>query len=468
MPLDHQDKADEEIFDVEGGGPSADFVEEVERAVAAQDAARVHELVEDLHEADLGALLDRLEHDTRPQLIALMGEDFDFSALTEVDEATRDDILEDMPMAAIAEAVRDLESDDAVAILESLEPREQAELLEALPAHERVALRRSLDYAEDSAGRLMQTTLVAVPPFWTAGQVLDFFRETDEDVLPDSFFEVFVVDPGYRFQGTVFLDALVRAKPAVRLDEIMQADRRRVKVTQLADDVARQFERYNLVSAPVVDEAERLVGVITIDDIVDVMQEAASEEIKALGGVNPEEELSDDFWVTARSRFLWLLVNLGTAFLASSVLRLFEGQIEKMVALAVLAPIVASQGGNSATQTMTVVVRALATQELSSANAVRVILRELAAAAVNGAAFGLITGVVAANWFQNIGMAPVLALAMLTNLVAGALGGVLVPLALERWKVDPAVSSSAFVTTVTDVVGYGAFLSIATFWFHLA
>jgi len=298
--------------------------------------------------------------------------------------------------------------------------------------------------------------------------VLDFFRETDADLLPDSFFEVFVVDPAYRLLGTVFLDALVRARPDRRVDEIMQADRRRLRDTDDRFEAARMFERYNLVSAPVVDEMERLVGVITVDDIVDVMQAAASEEIKALGGVNPEEELSDDFWQTARSRFWWLLVNLGTAFLASSVLRLFENQLERMVALAVLAPIVASQGGNSATQTMTVAVRALATQELSRANAMRVILRELAAAAVNGAAFGLITGVVAANWFQNIGIAPVMALAMLTNLVAGALGGVLVPLALERWKVDPAVSASAFVTTVTDVVGYGAFLSIATFWFHLS
>jgi len=469
MTLDRDEiETKAEVFRDEDGTPSRAFVALVEKTVDAGDAEATHFLVGSLHEADLGALIELLGHDTRHKLVALMGDDFDFAALTEVGETTREDILDEIPVETLVEAVRELESDDAVAILETLEPEEQAEVLDALPAHESVVLRRSLNYPEDSAGRLMQTTLIAVPTFWTAGQVLDFFRETDPDLLPDSFFEVFVVDPAYRFLGTVFLDALVRARPDKRVDEIMQADRRRLHDTDDRVEAARMFERYNLVSTPVVDEMERLVGVITIDDIVDVMQEAASEEIKALGGVNPEEELSDDFWVTARSRFLWLLVNLGTAFLASSVLRLFEGQIEKMVALAVLAPIVASQGGNSATQTMTVVVRALATQELSSANAVRVILRELAAAAVNGAAFGLITGVVAANWFQNIGMAPVLALAMLTNLVAGALGGVLVPLALERWKVDPAVSSSAFVTTVTDVVGYGAFLSIATFWFHLA
>jgi len=458
---------DSDPFRDEDGAPRPDFVAAVEAAVAAEDAERTHGLVGALHEADLGALLELLDHETRPRLIGLMGADFDFAALTEVGETTREDILEELPVAALAEGVRDLESDDAVAILEALEPEEQAEVLEALPAHERIVLRRSLNYPEDSAGRLMQSTLIAVPAFWTAGQVLDFFRETDPALLPDNFFEVFVVDPGYRLLGTVFLDALVRARADKRVDEIMQADRRHVHATEKSEEVARLFERYNLVSVPVVDDAERLVGVITIDDVVDVLQEAASEEIKALGGVNPHEELSDDFWQTARNRFWWLLVNLFTAFIASSVLRLFESQIEKMVALAVLAPIVASQGGNSATQTMTVAVRALATRELSRANAARVILRELAAAAVNGAAFGLITGVVAGYWYSSIGVLPVIALAMLTNLIAGALGGVLVPLALERWKVDPAVSSSAFVTTVTDVVGYGSFLSIATLWFHL-
>jgi len=468
MPLDHEDSAPAaQHFRDEAGEPRAEFVAEVEAAVAMRDAARADALVGSLHEADLGALLELLDHETRPRLIALMGEDFDFTALTEVGETTREDILEELPVETLAEAVRDLESDDAVAILETLEPKEQAEVLDALPAQERVVLRRSLDYPEDSAGRMMRTTLVAVPPFWTAGQVLDFFRETDPDILPDSFFEVFVVDPGYRLLGTAFLDALVRARPGARLDEIMQADRRRVNVMEDGPDVARMFERYNLVSAPVVDSAERLVGVITIDDIVDVIQEAASEEIKALGGVNPEEELTDDFWWIARGRFKWLLINLGTAFVTSTVLKQFQTQLEQMVALAVLGPIVAGQGGNSATQTMTVAVRALATRELTRANAWRIILRELAIGAVNGAAFGLITGLVAANWFQNVGLWPVMGLAMFTNLIAGALGGILLPLLFDRFKVDPAVSSGPFVTTVTDVVGYGSFLGIATVWFGL-
>ncbi|NBT97299.1 MAG: magnesium transporter [Methylocystaceae bacterium] len=468
MALDQEEKTSgAEHFREEGGGPDADFVFEVEAAVALGNSQRVHELVENLHEADLGALIESLSHEARPKLVELMGADFDFTALMEIGDTTREDILEELPVETLVEGMRDLESDDAVALLETLEPEDQAEVLQALPAQERTVLRRSLDYPEDSAGRLMQTTLVVAPPFWTAGKVLDFFRETEADNLPDSFFEVFVVDPAHHLLGTVFLDALVRAKPSARLDEIMQADRRRVKATEDGAEAARLFERYNLVSVPVVDEADRLVGVLTIDDIVDVIQEQASEEILALGGVNPEEELTDSFWWIARSRFSWLFVNMMTAFITSSVLKAFQSELEQMVALAVLGPIVAGQGGNSATQTMTVAVRALATRELTRANALRIVLRELAIGAVNGAAFGLVTGIVAANWFQNVGLGPVMALAMFTNLVAGAFGGIVVPLVADKLEFDPAVASGPFVTTITDVVGYGAFLTIATLWFHL-
>jgi magnesium transporter len=247
----------------------------------------------------------------------------------------------------------------------------------------------------------------------------------------------------------------------------MDPDRRRVWATEDREEVARMFERYNLVAAPVVDDDERLVGVLTFDDIVDVIEEEADEDIKALGGVTASEELSDSVWTTAKSRFSWLLVNLATAFLASSVLGLFEGQLEKMVALAVLAPIVASQGGNATTQTMTIAVRALATQELTDANAWRVIVRELLVGVVNGVAFAVITGVAAVAWFQIPGLGIVIGLAMICNLVAAALGGILIPLGLHRMRVDPAVASSPFVTTVTDVVGFFAFLTIATLWFGL-
>jgi magnesium transporter len=449
----------------EDGAVRADYVERVAQAIAAENSKVLRELVGDLHEADVGDLIEALDPELRPRLIALMGHDFDYTALTQVDDAVREEILEELPAESVAEGVRDLDSDDAVAILEDLPKDEQSEILEQLPQSERVALARSLHYPENSAGRIMQTELIAVPPGWTVGQTIDHMRETPD--LPDRFWELYVADPDGRLKGAVALDRLLRTKRPVPIEQLLEEDLRPVRVTDDREDVARMFERYDLVSAPVVDERDRLVGVITFDDIVDVIEEEAEEDIKALGGVRREEELSDPVWTIARGRFNWLLVNLATAFLASSVLGLFEGQLEKMVALAVLAPIVASQGGNAATQTMTVAVRALATRELSSANAARIILREVLVGLVNGAAFAVITGVAAAAWFKVPDLGVVIGLAMVCNLLAGALGGILVPLALYHFRADPAVSSGVFVTTVTDVVGFFSFLGIATLWFGL-
>ncbi|MCP8939024.1 magnesium transporter [Alsobacter sp. SYSU M60028] len=467
MLLEENKKAAERVlaFRDEEGDVSAAFVQAVSEAVQADDSAHLRDLIADFHEADQGALLEALDADLRPRLIELLGDDFDFAALTEVDDAVREEILEELPAETVAEGVKDLDSDDAVYILEGLDKEDQDEILDALPASERVALQKSLDYPEDSAGRLMQADLIAVPPFWTVGQVLAHLREATE--LPESFFEIFVVDPGHRLLGHLFLDALLRSDRAARIETLMVSDRRRVRVLDDSEEVARLFQRYNLVSAPVVDEADRLVGVITIDDMVDVLQEEADDEIKALGGVRADEELSDTVLYTTRSRFIWLFVNLLTAFLASSVLGLFEGSLEKMVALAVLAPIVASQGGNAATQTMTVAVRALAMRELGPSNAWRITIREALVGLLNGVGFGLLTGVVASLWFRDWNLGIVICLAMVVNLIAGALGGILIPMALERFRADPAVSSGVFVTTVTDVVGFFSFLGIATLWFGL-
>jgi magnesium transporter len=447
------------------GGIRAEFVERVSAAIAAGDVDTLRALVGELHESDVGALIEALAPDERPRLVELLGLDFDFSALTEVDDAVREEILEELLPQTVAQGVRELESDDAVAILEGLAQEERAEILDQLPPPERVALARSLQYPEESAGRRMQTDFIAVSPAWTVGQVIDYLRETAE--LPERFYEVYVVDEGQRFLGAVPLDRLLRSKRPVPVSELMEGERRRVRATEDQEEVARLFQRYNLVAAPVVDGNDRLVGVITFDDVADVIEEEAEEDIKALGGVTHDEELSDSVWTIARGRFNWLLVNLATAFLASSVLGLFEGQLQKMVALAVLAPIVASQGGNATTQTMTVAVRALATRDLTGANAWRVILRELAVGLFNGVAFAVITGVLAYAWFRVPGLAVVIGLAMVCNLVAAALGGILIPLALNRLKIDPAVASSPFVTTVTDVVGFFSFLSIATLWFGL-
>ena len=442
-----------------------EFVEEITRAIQAGDTVFLRAIVAELHEADLGDLVAALEADDRVKLVELTGSDFDFSALNEVDEAVREEILEELEPEEVAEGVRDLESDDAVEILEALDEDDREEVLEKLPPSERDVIERSLEYPENSAGRRMQTELIAVPPDWTVGQAIDYMRETSD--LPDRFYEIYAVDADKRWQGAVPLDVLLRSRRLVPLKELVDEDRRRVSVLDDQEEVARMFGKYNLVAAPVVDTENRLVGVITIDDVVDVIEEEADEDLKALGGVTSDEELSDSVWTIARGRFNWLLVNLATAFLASSVLGLFEGQLEKMVALAVLAPIVASQGGNAATQTMTVAVRALATRELGASNAWRVVMREGMVGLVNGLAFAVITGVAAVAWFKIPGLGVVIGLAIICNLVAGALGGILIPILLEKVKADPAVASGTFVTTVTDVVGFFSFLGIATLWFGL-
>ncbi len=449
----------------EEGALRPEFVERVHAAVEAGDAATLRALVGELHEADLGDLLEALDPDERPRLIELMGADFDFTALVEVDDAVREEILEELPPEAVAEGVRELDSDDAVYILEDLPQDEQAEILDQLPPPERVALTRSLQYPEDSAGRRMQTEYIAVPPTWRVGNAIDYMRETAD--LPERFYELYVVDRDSRLLGAVGLDRLLRTRRPTLVSELMDAERRRVRATDGQEEVARLFERYNLIAVPVVDEADRLVGVITVDDVVDVIEEEAEKDIKALGGVTGDEQLSDSVWTIARGRFNWLLVNLATAFLASSVLGLFEGELQKMVALAVLAPIVASQGGNAATQTMTVAVRALATRELRDSNARRVVFREFLVGLVNGLAFAVITGVVAFAWFRIPDLGLVIGLAMICNLAAAALGGILIPLVIAKFRADPAVSSGVFVTTITDVVGFFSFLGIATLWFGL-
>jgi magnesium transporter len=447
------------------GGLRQDFVDRVRAGIEAQDPATLTDLIGELHQADVGDLLETLEPELRPRLIELMGGAFDFTALTEVDDTVREEILEELAARTVAEGVREIDSDDAVYILEDLPQAEQTEILEQLPPSERSALERSLYYPEGSAGRRMQTEFISVPPFWTVGQAIDYMRETDD--LPDRFYELYVVDPGHRFLGAVALDRLMRTKRPVPIAELVDEERIRVSATDDQEAVARLFEHYNLVAVPVVDTGNRLVGVVTVDDIVDVIEEEADEDVKALGGVSRHEELSDSVWTIVRGRFPWLLANLLTALLASWVISRFEGALEKMVALAVLMPIVASMGGNAGTQTMTVAVRALATRELGRTNTWRVVRRELMVGALNGLGFAVIMGTIAALWFNVADLGLVIALAMVTVLASAALGGIVIPLILFRLGADPAVSSGPFVTTVTDVVGFFSFLGIASLWFGL-
>lgn len=441
-----------------------EFVERVAVAIEAGDRVFLRDLADELHEADLGELVEALNPELRPKLVELAGDAFHFSALTEVDDAVREEILEELPTETVVEGVRELESDDAAALLEDLTEEDQEEILEKLPPQERSDIERILDYPENSAGRRMQTDFIAMPPDWTVGRAIDYLRETAE--LPDRFYEVYAVDNG-RLRGVVPLDRIMRTQRPIVIATMIEEDRHLVHADDEIGDVARMFGKYNLVAAPVIDADDRLVGVITIDDVVDVIEEKADEEIRALGGVTSDEELSDTVWSVVKARFTWLFVNLGTAFIAAFVLSRFENQIEKMVVLAVLAPIVASQGGNAATQAMTVAVRALATRQLGNANARRVVVREMLVGLVNGFGFALITGMAAAAWFGMPYLGLVFGLAVICNLTVAGLGGVLVPLVISKLGFDPAVASGAFVTTITDVVGFFSFLGIATLWFGL-
>ncbi len=456
-----QDAASEIQLRDEEGGFRSEFLREVETALDEANSLRIRELTLGLHEADLADLIQLLKPEQRVALITTLGPEFNAAALSELDEAVRDQVLEAMPNEQVAEALQQLDSDEAVYLLEDLDKQEQSDILAKLPLFERAALERSLEYKEDSAGRIMQTDLIAVPPFWSVGQTLDFMQEADD--LPERFYEIFVVDPSYHLLGSVALDRLLRSKRLVSIEDLTITDIHPIQVESDQEEVARQFERYNLTSAPVVDADQRLVGVITADDVVEVIQEEASEDILKMGGVGGEF-VADTVWETTRHRFAWLLVNLATAILASAVISLFDATIEQMVALAVLMPIVASMGGNAGTQTMTVAVRAIATQDLGRANAFRVIGRETAVGLLNGVLFAAIMGTIVYFWFGNSPLGLVIAAAMIVNLIVAALAGILIPLGLEGLGLDPAIASGVFVTTVTDVVGFFAFLGLAAIW----
>ncbi|WP_438748901.1 magnesium transporter [Pararhizobium sp. O133] len=448
----------------EDGSVRSDYLMHVGAAIADRDLLYLRQHVARLHASEMGDVLEAIQPEQRRALVSLLGDDFDLSALTEVDEAIRLDIVEHLPNEQIAAALGEMDSDDAVYILEDLDQEDQEEILSKLSFTERVRLRRSLDYPESTAGRRMQTEFVAVPPFWTVGQTIDYMREDDD--LPESFTQIFVIDPTFKLLGALDLDRLLRSKRSVKIETIMRETNHPVPAEMDQEEAAQLFEQYDLLSAAVVDENNRLVGVLTIDDVVDVIQEEAEEDLMRLGGVG-DEELSDSIIDASRSRVVWLLVNLLTAFLAASVISLFDATIQQIVALAVLMPIVAGMGGNAGSQTMTVTVRALATRNLDIHNAFRVIRREAGVGLLNGLLFGVLIGIAAGAWFQDVNIGGIIAVAMLINMIAAALAGIMIPLLLDRFGADPAVSSAVFVTTVTDVTGFFAFLGLATWWFHI-
>jgi magnesium transporter len=428
-------------------------------AVDRDDRELLTELMEPLHAADIADLLEQINSYDRLRLIRLYDKEFDGEILSELDETLREEVISILTPQVLAEAVRELDTDDVVDLVEDLGSLQQEAILGALEAGDAAAVRQSLTYPEFSAGRLMQREVVMAPEYWSVGDAIDFMRGADH--LPEQFYHVILVDPKLRPVGNVTLGKIMSSRRDVLLKSIMEDTFHTIPVSREEGEVAYAFNQYHLISAPVVDENERLVGVITIDDAMAVLDEENEEDILRLAGVDGESRLSDRVIDTTKRRFPWLAVNLVTAVLASLVISQFEAAITEIVALAVLMPIVASMGGNAGTQSLTVAVRALATKDLTGSNLWRVIRRELAVGLINGLAFAVIMGSVGLLWFGSAQLGGVIAAAMVINLGVAGLAGIMIPVVLEKAGVDPALASGAFVTTVTDVVGFFAFLGLA-------
>ncbi|MDH5556290.1 MAG: magnesium transporter, partial [Alphaproteobacteria bacterium] len=438
-------------------GLTDDLVRDIKLAAQEERREDIPALVADLHAADLADLLEHLGSADRGAVIETIGSRLDAEVVSYLDVTVREDVLGLMNTGQLAAVITELESDDAVDLIEDLDEAGQKELLEAIPDSERLLYEEALAWPEDSAGRLMRREVVAVSAVWTVGETIDFMRSDTE--LPDDFYYLTVVDTAKMPLGMLSLSRMLRTKRPVLVTEIMDDEFRPIPVTMDQEDVAFLFRQYGLVEAPVVDETGRLVGVITVDDVVNVIEEEHEEDMMRLAGMG-EDDYYSAVIATTRSRFSWLLLNLATAILASFVIAMFDAAIEKVVALAILMPIVASMGGNAGTQTLTVTVRALATRELTTSRALRAVVKESLVGFINGVLFAIVMGIVGGMWFDSVAIGGVLAAAMMLNLLVAGLVGTLIPLALDHWGADPAVASAVFLTTVTDVVGFFCFLGL--------
>ena len=444
----------------DGFSLSDQHIADVVAALDEDNVTTLKDLLHDLSEADIAELFHKIDREARQIFLDKYADLIDPLVYSHLDPELREAILSDMPPQAVAKILSELDSDDALDLIIDLDPQFQKEVLRFLSAKNRLALEEGLSYPEESAGRLMQREYVAIPQFWTVGKTIDYLRAA-ADEIPDEFYDLIVIDPYYHVIGEIPLNRLVRAKRSEKINEIAREDIHIIPATMDQEEVAHLFRREDLGSAPVVDEDGRLVGVITIDDVIDVIDEEAQEDILKLAGVE-ESDLYRAVLSTSGSRFKWLFLNLITAFLAASVVSLFGATIEKVVALAALMPIVAGMGGNAGTQALAVAVRAIAMRELSDSNAVRAIAKEGFVGFINGCVFAVLVGAIAALWFQNPVLGMVIAMAMVINLICAGLFGAGIPIVLNKFGLDPAISSSIFLTTVTDTVGFFAFLGLAT------
>ena len=442
-----------------------EFVDSVIEALEENDQGRAYELVEPLHPADIADLFELLDRDQRRQLAAAITDLLTHEVIAELNDYVRDDMIETLPPEAVADIAEQLDTDDAVQLIEDLEPEDQAAILAEMEPEDRAAIESALAYPEESAGRLMQRELVAVPEHMTVGDLIDYLRDNEE--LTTEFWEVFIVDPTHKPVGTCQLSWILRTPRHIPLVEVMKRDQTLIPVTMDQEEVALRFQKYALISAAVVDESGRLVGQITVDDVVHIIQEEAGEDVMLLSGAG-DGDINEPIREAYSSRVRWLIANLGTALVASFVIAMFGAAIEELVALAILMPIVASIGGNAGTQTMAVTVRAIATNQLTRSNTRRIIWREMRVALLNGATIAVLIGVATALVFSawldpatGARLGAVIALAMVINIATAGLAGVAIPVALDRMDQDPAVASSVFVTMITDSMGFFAFLGLA-------
>ena len=436
-----------------------EYVDEVIERLEAGDAEGARALVEPLHPADIADLFELVGSEHRRALAAALADLLDGDVLAEMNEWVREELIDELEPHEVAEIAGELETDDAVALIEDMEEEEQRAVLRALDPDDRAAIEEALSYPEDSAGRLMRRDAVAVPEHWTVGQVIDYLRAGDD--LTTDFWEVFVVDPAHRPVGTCLLSWILRTPRRIAVADVMKREQTLIPVDMDQEEVALRFQKYALISAAVVDPPGRLVGMITADDVVHIIQEEASEDALLLSGAGTEGDINEPVRDSYKARVRWLAANLLTALVGSSIIAMFGAAIHEMVALAVLMPIVASIGGNAGTQTMAVAVRALALNQLTRSNTWRSIRREIMVALLNGLTIALLIGVGATLVFGNPALGGVIAAAMLLNILIAGLSGVLIPVTLERMGQDPAVSSSVFVTMITDSMGFLAFLGLA-------
>ena len=437
-----------------------DYVDRVLDAVEDGNLNEVRRLVEPLHEADIADLLELTPSERRGELAISLGDLMSAEVLAEVNDYVREDIIDALPAAQVAGLAGQLDSDDAVAIIEDMEAEDQQAVLAELDPEDRAVIEDALSYPDESAGRIMQRELVAVPEHMTVGQLIDYLR--DHQDLTTEFWEVFVVDPQHKPVGTCKLSWIMRSERKVPVSDIMMHEQTLIPVDMDQEEVALRFQKYALISAAVVDASGRLVGVITADDIVHIIQEEADEDILRLSGAG-DGDINEPIADSYKARVRWLIANLGTALVASSVISFFGAAIEHMVALAVLMPIVAGVGGNAGTQTLAVTVRAIATNQLTDSNTRRAIKREMAIAFMNGASIAALAGIGVSLWFQNFHLGFVIAAAMQCNILLAGFAGVFIPVMLDRFDQDPAVASSVFVTMITDSMGFLIFLSLAVF-----